>query len=87
MSSTFGDSLHPVAFNRVTDSNIVATDTLITLASTYFLLIAREKALALTRKLIRDLIKICFQTALPATTALRRSMLRVRMGLMQIVER
>ncbi|KAJ7289796.1 hypothetical protein C8J57DRAFT_1629008 [Mycena rebaudengoi] len=50
-------------------SSTFATDTLITLASTYFLLIAREKALALTRKLIRDLIKICFQTALPATTA------------------
>ncbi|KAJ6528752.1 hypothetical protein DFH09DRAFT_1327573 [Mycena vulgaris] len=46
-----------------------ATDVLITGASTYFLVKAREQALSRTRKLIGNLIKISCQTALPATTA------------------
>ncbi|KAJ7839803.1 hypothetical protein B0H14DRAFT_2786188 [Mycena olivaceomarginata] len=46
-----------------------ATDVLITGASTFFLVRARQKALSHTRKLISNLIKICCQTALPATTA------------------
>ncbi|KAJ7288727.1 hypothetical protein C8J57DRAFT_1642896 [Mycena rebaudengoi] len=50
-------------------SSAFVTDVLITLASTYFLLKARKWALAGTRQLIRDCIKLCFQTALPATTA------------------
>ncbi|KAJ7218997.1 hypothetical protein C8J57DRAFT_1537224 [Mycena rebaudengoi] len=50
-------------------SSAFATDILITLASTYFLLKARQRALARIRQLIRDSIKLCFQTALPVTTA------------------
>ncbi|KAJ7242953.1 hypothetical protein C8J57DRAFT_1477263 [Mycena rebaudengoi] len=50
-------------------SSAFATDVLITLASTYFLLKAKKMALARTRQLIRDCIKLCFRTALPATTA------------------
>ncbi|KAJ7289794.1 hypothetical protein C8J57DRAFT_434611 [Mycena rebaudengoi] len=50
-------------------SSAFATDILITLKSTYFLLKARQTALARTRQLIHDSIKLCFQTALPATTA------------------
>ncbi|KAF7373096.1 hypothetical protein MSAN_00517400 [Mycena sanguinolenta] len=46
-----------------------ATDVLITGASTFFLLKARQKALSRTRKLISNLIKLCCQTALPATSA------------------
>ncbi|KAJ7934166.1 hypothetical protein B0H13DRAFT_2305888 [Mycena leptocephala] len=46
-----------------------ATDVLITGASTYFLVKAREQALSRTRKLLGNLIKISCQTALPATTA------------------
>ncbi|KAJ7915395.1 hypothetical protein B0H13DRAFT_1872057 [Mycena leptocephala] len=46
-----------------------ATDVLITGASTYFLVKAREQALSRTRKLLGNLIKISCQNALPATTA------------------
>ncbi|KAJ7018586.1 hypothetical protein C8F04DRAFT_1327185 [Mycena alexandri] len=46
-----------------------ATDVLITGASTYFLVKAREQALSRTRKLLSNLIKISCQIALPATTA------------------
>jgi hypothetical protein len=46
-----------------------ATDVLITLSSTYFLATARKNALSQTRKMISGLIKVCCQTALPATTA------------------
>ncbi|KAF7342568.1 hypothetical protein MSAN_02013200 [Mycena sanguinolenta] len=56
-----------------------ATDVLITGASTFFLLRARQKALSHTRKLIGSLIKISCQTALPATTAasIRRTMIEL----------
>ncbi|KAJ7226538.1 hypothetical protein B0H12DRAFT_1240564 [Mycena haematopus] len=46
-----------------------ATDVLITGASTFFLIQARNKALSHTRKILSSLIKISCQTALPATTA------------------
>ncbi|KAF7328098.1 hypothetical protein MSAN_02489600 [Mycena sanguinolenta] len=57
-----------------------ATDLLITGASTFFLLKAREKALSHTRKLISGLIKICCQTALPATAATLLELICSRIG-------
>ncbi|KAJ7302503.1 hypothetical protein DFH08DRAFT_1089732 [Mycena albidolilacea] len=57
-----------------------ATDVLITGASTFFLVRARQKALSHTRKLISNLIKICCQTALPATTATLIELICSRIG-------
>ncbi|KAJ7895498.1 hypothetical protein B0H14DRAFT_2558569 [Mycena olivaceomarginata] len=57
-----------------------ATDILITASSTFFLLRARQKALSHTRKLISGLIKICCQTALPATTATLIELICSRIG-------
>ncbi|KAF7343875.1 hypothetical protein MSAN_01968800 [Mycena sanguinolenta] len=57
-----------------------ATDLLITGASTFFLLKAREKAHSHTRKLISGLIKICCQTALPATAATLLELICSRIG-------
>ncbi|KAF7344843.1 hypothetical protein MVEN_01646000 [Mycena venus] len=56
------------------------TDVLITAASTFFLVKAREKALSHTKKLISGLIKICCQTALPATTATLLELICSRIG-------
>ncbi|KAF8160219.1 hypothetical protein K438DRAFT_1776568 [Mycena galopus ATCC 62051] len=61
-------------------SEIIATDVLITGASTFFLLKARKKALSRTRKLISNLIKICCQTTLPATTATLIELVCSRIG-------
>ncbi|KAF7333970.1 hypothetical protein MSAN_02399000 [Mycena sanguinolenta] len=57
-----------------------ATDVLITGASTFFLLKARQKALSRTRKLISNLIKLCCQTALPATSATLIELVCSRIG-------
>ncbi|KAJ6459973.1 hypothetical protein C8R45DRAFT_1180776 [Mycena sanguinolenta] len=57
-----------------------ATDVLITGASTFFLIRARQKALSHTRKLIASLIKISCQTALPATTATMIMLICSRIG-------
>ncbi|KAJ6573094.1 hypothetical protein DFH09DRAFT_1079251 [Mycena vulgaris] len=46
-----------------------STDILINLSSTYFLAKARKDAVSHMRRMLGRLIKICCQTALPATTA------------------
>ncbi|KAK7039878.1 hypothetical protein R3P38DRAFT_2695992 [Favolaschia claudopus] len=57
-----------------------ASDVLITGASTYFLIQAREKALSQTRQLISSLIKIACQTALPVTIATLMEFICSRIG-------
>ncbi|KAK7007560.1 hypothetical protein R3P38DRAFT_3403511 [Favolaschia claudopus] len=61
-------------------SSAFATDVLITLASVFFLLQAREKALSQTKGLISGLIKGCCQTALPVTIATLMELICSRIG-------
>ncbi|KAK6992684.1 hypothetical protein R3P38DRAFT_3225472 [Favolaschia claudopus] len=61
-------------------SSTFATDVLITGASMFFLIKARQKALSHTRKLISGIIKVCCQTALPATTATLLQLICSRIG-------
>ncbi|KAJ6503888.1 hypothetical protein C8R45DRAFT_1091655 [Mycena sanguinolenta] len=79
-ASVIAESGHSSNWFAIHVSCTFATDVLITAASTYFLLKAREKALSHTRKLIGGLIKICCQTALPATAATLLMLICSRIG-------
>ncbi|KAF8189449.1 hypothetical protein K438DRAFT_1971570 [Mycena galopus ATCC 62051] len=79
-ASVIAKSGHSSNWFAIHVSCTFATDLLITAASTFFLLKAREKALSQTRKLISGLIKICCQTALPATTATLIELICSRIG-------
>ncbi|KAF7350208.1 hypothetical protein MVEN_01323800 [Mycena venus] len=79
-ASVIAKSGHSSNWFAVHVSCTFATDVLITGASTFFLIRARQKALSHTRKLISGLIKICCQTALPATTATLIELICSRIG-------
>ncbi|KAJ7853099.1 hypothetical protein B0H13DRAFT_2673779 [Mycena leptocephala] len=79
-ASVIAKTEHSSVWFAIHVSCTFATDVLITGASIYFLVKAREQALFRTRKLLGNLIKISCQTALPATTATLIALICSRIG-------
>ncbi|KAF8191062.1 hypothetical protein K438DRAFT_1970802 [Mycena galopus ATCC 62051] len=79
-ASVIAQSGHSSNWFAVHVSCTFATDLLITAASTFFLLKAHEEVLSHTRKIISGLIKVCCQTALPATIAALLELICSRIG-------